>query len=88
MQRAEWYRRYKDDLWKELPEVNDRSIIEGITESVEKLPGTKPAVKTVWKYLEIDRKIGKEAKRISLPRSSEKASLLKISHKTWRPGAG
>lgn len=59
---------------------NEESVVQGISMSIEGLTGNKPAAQTVRKYLEIDAKIGKEARNVSLRREQEKASSVKISH--------
>ena len=58
----------------------EESVIAGIALSLEEMTGAKPAEQTVRKYLEIDAKIGKQAKTTSLIREGETASFLKISH--------
>jgi ParB/RepB/Spo0J family partition protein len=58
----------------------EESVVQGISMSIEALTGVKTAAQTVRKYLEIDAKIGKEARNVSLRRESEKASSVRISH--------
>lgn len=77
LERAEAYAKLAQMRKKRFPE---KSVVAGIAMAVEELTGTKPAERTVRKYLEISHKIGNKAKRIGLPRPSEKASFPKISH--------
>jgi ParB family chromosome partitioning protein len=78
LERAQAYGKLADLRKKRFPE--EQTVVKGIAMAVEELTGTKPAEKTVRKYLDISRKIGNKAKEISLPRPSEKASFPKISH--------
>lgn len=58
----------------------EKTIVAGIAMAIEESTGTKPAERTVRKYLKIDAEIGKEARKICLPRPSEKGAIVKISH--------
>ena len=78
LERAEAYGKLAELRKKLFPE--EKTAVKGIAMAVEELTGTKPAERTVRKYLEISHKIGNKAKRIGLPRPSEKASFPKISH--------
>jgi len=58
----------------------EKTVVAGIALAIEESTGTRPAERTVRKYLKIDAEIGKEARKICLPRPSEKGSIVKISH--------
>jgi ParB-like chromosome segregation protein Spo0J len=58
----------------------EKTVVAGIALAIEESTGTKPAERTVRKYLQIDAEIGKEARKICLPRPSEKGAIVKISH--------
>lgn len=68
LERADAYARLAELRKKRFPE---KSVVKGIAMAVEELTGTKPAERTVRKYLEINRKIKNKAKK-SGPRVSPK----------------
>jgi ParB/RepB/Spo0J family partition protein len=77
LDRAECYGRLAELRKKQFPM---QSVIQGIAMSIEQLSGTKPAERTVRKYLQIDAKIGKHAKTVGLIRQGRTASFLQINH--------
>jgi len=62
LQRAEWYKRYRDTLKQELPEASSKSIMTAITESTEKLTGEKASEDVVYRYIEIAEQLPTDVK--------------------------
>jgi len=62
LQRAEAYKKLYDLRRKELGGVKDKSIVNGIAESIEKQTGEKKAEKTIYRYIQVAKELPKKLK--------------------------